>query len=253
MAKLGPDCFKEGKPFEVYQRYSRKLETELENEFQQLKDYAESYKEMNNPASDIGRHMQFYEDLGISPLDSFMLFIKHKTVQNDIELPKIYQILESYIIRHLLCEGQCDYKSINEFFSEAIRDSEKLSVSKFAKFLSNTRPGKSMIEIAMQRVGPQIISNTNLIHYMLYRIEFLNNELPPFANLELEPKHIMPSKYKNNWSLSDWQDAKFADAPDSIGNITLVPSIDSGGWSELDFDEKKEGFRGRNSERPNSK
>ena len=194
---------------------------------------------MNNPTSDIGRHMQFYEDLGISPLDSFILFIKHKAVQDDIELPKIYQILESYIIRHLLCEGQCDYKSINEFFSKAIEDSSEFSVREFAKFLSNTWPEKPMVEIAMQRAGPQIVSNANLIRYMLYRIELLNNALPPFANLELKPEHIMPSKYKNTWNLSDWQDAKFADAPDSIGNITLVPSTDSIGWLELDFDGKK--------------
>ena len=78
VAKLGPDCFEERKPFEVYQRYSKKLETELKDEFQQLKDYAESYKEMNNPASRVGLHMQFYDCLNLPCLDSLILFGKHE-------------------------------------------------------------------------------------------------------------------------------------------------------------------------------
>ena len=49
-AKLGPNCFdaKNVKPYEVYQRYSKGLKKGIQHEFEQLNDYAVSYKEMNS-------------------------------------------------------------------------------------------------------------------------------------------------------------------------------------------------------------
>ena len=107
MAKLGPDRVetKKVRPFGLYREYRKTLtnEQELEYEFQQLQEYAESYKELQNevhePTSDVGNHMQFYADLNLPSLDSFIFFVKHNFSN---ELSDVCAILESYIVRRLL-------------------------------------------------------------------------------------------------------------------------------------------------------
>ena len=89
-ANLGPSRFQNNKkPFELYQQDYRNLLTlTVEDEFKQLSAYAQFNKEMNDPSSEIGKHIQFYADLCIPPLDSFILFLKHKSGLPDTELPE---------------------------------------------------------------------------------------------------------------------------------------------------------------------
>ena len=247
-ANLGPSCFQSNsKPFELYQQdYRDRLKLSIAEEFKQLSAFAQFNKDMNNPSSEIGRHMQFYEDLEISPLDSFILFIKHKAIRTDIELSKIYQILESYIIRHLLCEGQCDYKSINEFFSEAIEDSYEFSVSEFARFLSNTWPDYDQVLDALEQVP--IHRNNNLILYILYRIELRIREglsIPElsFKDLKTIERLVLPEDLISNLPYDSQLTERVSEvyeATDSIGNIAATTTSDiPPDWSDLSFVEKK--------------
>lgn len=146
MAKLGPLHVeaKDVKPFGLYRKYRKKLADmlkfeddiqQLEYEFQQLQEYAESYKELNNeinqPASDIGVHMQFYDTLNIPRLFPFILFVKHGFSN---EFNNVYPIIESYIVRRLLCFGdkkdsyaninRISYMKIKKLFSLATESSE---------------------------------------------------------------------------------------------------------------------------------
>ena len=247
-ANLGPSCFQSNlKPFELYQQdYRDRLKLSIEEEFKQLSAFAQFNKDMNNPSSEIGRHMQFYEDLEISPLDSFILFIKHKVIRTDIELSKIYQILESYIIRHLLCEGQCNYKNINEFFSEAIGDSYEFSVREFARFLSNTWPDYDQVLDVLEQVS--IHRNNNLILYILYRIELKIRESLSisglsFKDLKTIERLVLPedliSALPYDSQLTE-RVSEVYEATDSIGNIAATTTSDIPlDWSDLSFVEKK--------------
>lgn len=248
-ANLGPSCFQSNlKPFELYQQdYRNHLNLSIKEEFTRLSAFAQFNKDMSDPYSEIGKHMQFYIDIGISPLDSFILFIKHKAVQADIELPKIYQILESYIIRNLLCAGQCDYKSINEFFSVAIRDSDKFSVSKFAKYLSNTWPDHEPVLDALEQVS--IHGNSNLILYILYRIELSirkskSMQLLSFKDLKTIERLVFPEDLISDLPYDSQLTARVTEvyeATDSIGNIAATTKSDiPTDWSDLSFIEKKD-------------
>lgn len=248
-ANLGPTCFHSGlKSFELYQQdYRNQLKLSIDEEFTRLSAFARFNKDMNNPSSEIGKHMQFYNDLGISPLDSFILLIKHKAARDDIELPKIYQILESYIIRHLLCEGQCKYESINEFFSKAIEDSFEFSVHEFAKFLSKTWPDYEQVLDALKQVP--IHRNSNLILYILYRIELRIREslsLPglSFKDLNTIVRLVLPEDLISDLPYDSQLTERVSEvyeATDSIGNIaaTTTSNIPTD-WSDLSFVKKKE-------------
>ena len=194
MAQLGPACVeaKNVKPFGLYREYRKTLTNkqgpeyefqQLEYEFQQLQEYAESYKELNNemnePTSEIGIHMQCYEDLNLSSLDSFILFIKHGFGN---ELIKVCAILESYIVRRLLCLGskkdthaninKVSYAKIKKFFSQAVERSE-FSAREFAEFLSAEWPNDEQVRAAFKQAESK---DADFISYIFHRMKHWKQE-----------------------------------------------------------------------------
>ena len=229
MAKQGPDCFeKNAKPLEVYQQYTEGLTAKqgIEYEFKQLKNYAEFYKEMNDPATGIYR-LQFHEDLNLifdnlnlTSLHPFMLFIKHEANLSDRDLAQVFTMLESYIVRGLLRNGVNEDKHvcrrINNFFSNLIpnqnsdesanREFGEFGVKEFAEFLFRQgKPGEGKrwqhnvaVLNGLRRVGYQIrhggprveIPAWNMLCYILYRIELWKIESWNQENPSEEPKEV---------------------------------------------------------------
>lgn len=225
-AKLGPTCFKGEskviKPFDCYRKHIKTVEGSNQDfiPLLQLSRYSEFYEELNNPTSEIktdsdtrklGNRMQFYDDLELPRLDSFLLFMKHALEQSDEELLKehtlelldekgidcilesypelrrksaselsdeelctLCDILESYIVRRWLCDGSYEesYEEINVFFSQKIRS--KSNVSEFAKHLLKTWPDPNQVEEVLRERADSVVPN--LVFYILYRIELRKRE-----------------------------------------------------------------------------
>ena len=220
-AKLGPACFEgEGKsvsPFDCYRQNTKVLEGPNQDFILllQLSRYADSYEELNNPVAkdadirQLGNRMQFYSDLDIPCLDSFILFLKHATELPDSELLKdhvsgpideksvneiltsyfglrqehaaglsdeklceLCDILESYIVRRWFCDGSYkpSYEQINTFFSDKI--SSKPSVDEFVKFLLKTWPDPNKVTETLEDQASS--ADPNLVLYVLYRIELMS-------------------------------------------------------------------------------
>ena len=227
MAKLGLSRFEEEgayakKAFDIYQIYRKeqidkqeKVSTEkdkIKYEFQQLRDYAASYKEMTNPNSDIGRRMQFYDDLKITHLRPFILYLKNELNRSDKELEQVCDVLESYILRRMVNYGygandkdQEAYEKIGQFFSRLIAG-ENFSVANLVQFLRSVgssdqsswptnaqilggqrRHHRSGVTAGgLQRTADEMHfgkhssqnAAVSLLHYIFYRIErYLNVEI----------------------------------------------------------------------------
>ena len=249
-AKLGPHCFEnKKKSFEVYQQDYRKTVRTIEEEFEQLSAYAQFNEDMNDSSSEIGRHMQFYEDLQIPFLDAFLLFAQQKVEQP--ELPKIYKILESYVIRDMLCTGQYNYQNIESFLSGAINGTHGFSVHEFAKFLSHTWPDYEPVKNALK--GASLVAETSFSHrniflYIFYRIElYLRNEkganaLPfNFKDLKTLEQIVIPDDLEEDLSDDSLLDniSKVHDAINSIGNIIALVTDSPGGWKSFSFTRKQ--------------
>ena len=229
MAKQGPDCFEKNvKPFELYWEYSKALtdEQDIKYEFEQLKNYAVFYKEMTDPKMKTYR-LQFHEDLNLifdnlnlTSLHPFMLFIRNEVDLCDSELTKVFTMLESYIVRGLLRNGVNEDKHvcrrINNFFSHLIPNQNsgesasrvfgKFRVEEFAEFLFRQgKPGEGKrwqhdgaVLNGLRRVGYQIrhggprveIPAWNMLCYILYRIELWKIESWNQENPSEEPKEI---------------------------------------------------------------
>lgn len=146
MAKLGAERVKP--EFNIYQRqYRRKLEnTEtIKNEFYELQKYSEIYQEMTDckNGSVIGKRMKFYETFELTTLHPFVLFAKCEVRLSGDELNYVFDILESYTIRRMLCcRGKNGLKNYNRFFSELIRKfGDNFSIENLVKQLSDQTSG----------------------------------------------------------------------------------------------------------------
>ncbi|MYB94935.1 DUF1524 domain-containing protein [Candidatus Poribacteria bacterium] len=127
MAKLGRADVKP--EFNTYQRrYTKHLKASIEYEFKELKRYSETYTEMTNCSedSDIGKRMKFYQTFDLTTLHPFILFVIHEAGVSGDELAQIFNILESYTLRRMLCcGGRRGLLRFNIFFSQAIDELKK--------------------------------------------------------------------------------------------------------------------------------
>ena len=214
---------------------------------------------MNDPSSEIGEHMKFYEDLQIPPLDSFLLFAQEQKVkQPGIELPNVYKILESYIIRGMLCTGQHNYQNIESFLSEAIVGKQAFSGSNFAKFLEETWPDYIPVQDALN--GASLLAETSVPHrniflYIFYRIElYLRREAVKagtktldyaqslsFKDFKTLEQIVIADDLEEALSEDDTLDRIYEvyDAINSIGNIVALGQGPPRNWAYLSFSDKQ--------------
>lgn len=248
-AKLGPKHFQDKdksiKLFDLYREYSNSLTestsqnqeyanalteslnqgekplSSVEYELNQLSCYANSCQELNTSTpvskdSDLktfGNRMQFYDNLNLPRLDAFILFLKHRFGFSGALLHNVCDVLESYIIRQMLC-GKHDegiYAEINSFFSKAL-EAARFTMSDFVGFLYGSLDPQDQVRNALDRAWSK---DTNLILYILYRIELFKREQrqdldTPLSFEELKVRERIVSPVQS----SDYY------ATESIGNIT---------------------------------
>ncbi|RKU20977.1 hypothetical protein C6500_07520 [Candidatus Poribacteria bacterium] len=141
MAKLGREDVKP--EFDTYQRrYCRGLKAShnIEHEFSELKRYSEIYTKMTDcvDSSEIGRRLKFYQTFNLTTLHPFILFVICEAKISGDELTRVFDILESYTLRRMLCcGGRRGLLKFNIFFSQAIKElGDDFNLEKFIKLLS---------------------------------------------------------------------------------------------------------------------
>ena len=254
MAKQGPKCFertkKTIKAFDLYREYSKTLLDDpkyikacsddpsldqVEYEFRQLSCYADSYQDLYGPyliseSSELrkfGNRMQF-DHLNLPRLDSFILFLVHEVELVGGYLTDVFEILESYIVRRLLCAKRNEdiHAEINAFF-DAITV-PKFTVKDLTDSLYGSWPDSEQVEKALNQAWSK---DENLILYILYGIELhkggLKNSQLGFKDLKGPMRIVYPN------FLSDFHVAA------SIGNLTFFTSLPDDGLFSSPFDIEK--------------
>ena len=239
MAKWGLNCFSEKntKPFELYQKYQQKLtaEQKIEYEFKQLSTYAVSYKalhdEISRTGSELGRHIQFYDDLDLPCLDSFLLCVKHKFGDNFIK--DVCAILESYLVRRLLCHvtmndssarvARASYERINDFFVKLIAEDE-FSVQEFATFLAADAMWPDDLQV-VEALKEADSKNADFISYIFGRLK--NWKQAQFrlydAPLDLEGKAALLAEIQGNVAFVRQDDQKLQELKQTFNEIWAPP------------------------------
>ena len=129
MAKLGSEKVKP--EFYQYKRgYVPKLNAGygIKHEFSELKRYSDVYTEMIDcdDDSEIGHRMKFYHTFKLTVLHPFIMFLICDVGISGDELTKVFDILESYTLRRMLCfNGTRGLLRFNIFFSQLIKEYQK--------------------------------------------------------------------------------------------------------------------------------
>ena len=119
-----------------------------------------------------------FDGLNLQNLDSFILFLLHAAELIGGDLLDVFEILESYIVRRMLCAKYNEdiYTEINTFFSQAI-EIPKFKVSDLVHSLYGSWPDSEQVEKALEQASSK---NDNLILHILYGIELRKSSLNNF-------------------------------------------------------------------------
>ena len=179
-----------------------------------------------NEESQIGKRMKFYQTFNLTTLHPFILFVICEVGLSGYQLTRVFDILESYTIRRMLCfRGKGGLKEYNKFFSRLIKKlSGRFSLENFMQLLSDqdsdtnkyptdseirptlhTRfdpdplpfpddativfPGDRLVRAALEGLWTNSAGQIKrkLIRYILYRIELMKRDQDKFTeNLSFE-------------------------------------------------------------------
>ena len=272
MAKLGPDDLKkETKLFSLYQKKVAIDGRNIKEEFKDIKNYARTYEELDVD-SEFKARMQFYKDLStyreedsdnlyfisqyknnITVIRSFIMHLQHELKEplDKNEILRVFEILESYVMRRLLEDtvtGTSAYQAIKSFFRDLFKSQSKgtFSVVNMVEYLVRTRKRRWVSNTAVsnwfenngyhkrENSAAKILAFTQ--RYILYRIENLEREKfkkEPLS-FEKEKKEFPPSRIpvKKYDKLND------EDASNSLGNLTFCWGHEASPGSS-DFDNVK--------------
>ena len=288
MAKLGASCFQSGevdekdtkKAFEVYQKsYYKKVKDKaiknnftssqkVEYEFSELYRYSKAYRkadfgdlEFVDQSDKIRFHMKFYDDLNMTSLLPFILYLQCEAKQTIDELETVFKILESYLVRRMLMreygndKDERGYKQIYGYFSELIDENKnrRFDIKEFVLSLENwPDDGQLASHFKTTSNDARKINGTFTrdharfqLSYIFYRIErYVNSKnrlsFNDFSST-YEPTRIASEQelqlpYGDKLSDTDW--GKLQDDWVSIGNIAFSAEnkINRGGVDKFPVD-----------------
>ena len=234
-AKLNTNIKSEGPLFDLYQRsYLVNLRkalgvgigheddpTLVELEFEELQQYSKTYAEIAN--SDPESPMWFYQFMGkrleLKSWHPLILLLKTESGLSEESEKKIFRILESYIVRYLLCYPEIQTRDLDRHFQQLRRaivtqirkknnSSQKAdTILEILKRDRNKWPDNPKVKEALSTAGNHW--SRTLIQYILLKIECENtdpeftnlqlrrlSEEPPDRNLALSIEHVMPQAWE---------------------------------------------------------
>ena len=272
MAKLGKNSIAHRDLFSVYEREYRASLPEnrgVDLEFRELEKYSKVYRVILDCKYDsetcrefhftrqmklLAQRMEFYKHLNVTELFPFILYVINELDIPYNELDKIFDILESYTIRHLLASSK-GVRNYSVIFAGVIKYFGKVQLSPtvLLDYLSRLQnsgrcPNNEATQSALSQCGGTRISRL-LTRYILYRVELVKATSydtvkgPLHFGNHLTLEHVMPIRWQRHWPLDNPQNSRLVDqrnhAKLSIGNLTLLTKEVNEDLGNLKFSEKR--------------
>lgn len=225
--------------FKEFKVYIKKLNKIEKVEFvKDLSDYAKIYAQFPNGENisqisfveDEKRFMHILRELDISTVFPLVIFI-YKEVGDIEERKKIIKFLESYLVRRTIC--RLTTKNYNNLFISIIRDLKNRDTISLetvkekilsynddsSKFPDNETLQHSIShKYLVNKFSREILYCISLYHL---NHRFQDNSKLSFDGLSVE--HIMPKKWRNNWSFPvDFTEQERDYKLLTLGNLTLI-------------------------------
>lgn len=222
-----------------------------------LIEYAKLYQENINPgilgqdidrASRMDRLNTVIFGLNTTTIVPYILYIL-KEVPAKEERDKIFSLLESYLVRRLICRETT--KNYNNLFASLIRN-KVASYELFKEKIYNSEdPTNRFPDNSDLKTGLEESNLTNqqakVVLYLVeksIRDEKYSTNLLPINDYSLE--HIMPKKWRNNWGRVNDDQARIRDnLLKKLGNLTIITMPLNGSIVDAKWDTKKHGRNGK--------
>lgn len=253
------ELVKESRLYFGFKNYRMRQECSIEDTFKDILQYAKFYEIIRHPKNykiNYEVSLTYLNKLEMYSCTPFLLdlFVAHKRKQlNDVELNEALQLLESYMVRRIVCGLGTSY--YNKLFVslgaeiESILEKDDSSYFEAFKFALLSKTGKSRFPnnhdfsdkfpvFELYNAKPAVR------RYFFERLENHENrervsveELITDGTLTIE--HIMPQTLTEEWkrSLGEQWELVHGKYIDTVGNLTL--SAYNADYSNLSFAKKK--------------
>ena len=181
----------------------------------------------------------------------FVMYIE-KNVKDPTEKNKIYDYLESYIVRRLICRKST--KNYSDLFSENLINSDIRTVDDFVNYI-NEKDSTNALAMPNNLDVLSAFQNTEQPNYrglaILYLLEsrlrnnsLLSTQLLQYNSYTLE--HLMPQKWMSHWPLPEGIDAtERIHRVKTLGNFTIITQSLNSTISNSAWDVKLVGKKGK--------
>lgn len=222
----------------------------------EIKEYAEVFRRtIRKDVSDeeltaqagVDRLNVIIFNLDTATLIPYLLFVE-RNVENDAEKVPIYEYLESYIMRRLVCKEST--KNYNQLFAERLILNRVLTKDALVAWIStqddkvNRMPTDAEVATAFSSVRLTNKYATGVLYLIESKIRnraFHSTQLLGINKYSLE--HMMPKKWRNNWKFSG--STADADLRDGIlltlGNLTIITQSLNASIRDADWATKRAG------------
>ena len=185
--------------------------------------------------------------LETTTLIPYVLFIE-RNVDNDTTKAKLYEFIESYIMRRLLTKATT--KNYNQLFTDRLILNQVLSKEAFLTFLDKQDDKVNYLPTDAQMydaINNYVLTNKQaagvlyLIESKIRNRERHSTQLLGISKYSLE--HIMPKKWTNHWeipidqALIDERNKKLL----TLGNLTIITQALNASIRDADWTTKKTG------------
>lgn len=169
-----------------------------------------------------------------------------KNVEDDAKQNEICEILESYLMRRMIVRAST--KNYNNLFPSLIRnkilsaDALRLRLQKSTGDVTTYIPSDAELESGFENSRLINLQSKGILYLMESKIRPANSStaLLGFNNYSLE--HLMPKKWRNNWSPCTSEEAVKRDTVLlTLGNLAIIPQSLNASIRDAEWTVKKNG------------
>lgn len=175
----------------------------------------------------------------------YLMFIQ-KNVTDDSEKQKIYEYLESYLMRRLVCKTHNN--NYSDLFTENLIGQNIQTVEALKDYIEQKDPASSLAmpsNLMVRKAFHNEIMPNKRATGILYLIEsklrnsaMYSTAMLGFNSYSLE--HLMPKKWRNNWGIAiDPDNRDFV--LQTLGNLAIITSSLNSAIRDADWDNKLAG------------
>ncbi len=242
--------------FDSYKEFIKKYNIHKYQLIAEIRDYAKIFHDNFDldtldselPAkSGIERINAIIFGLDNTTLISYVLFIL-KNVSNEKERDELFEFLESYIMRRMVCHTT--NKNYNQLFSDRLISNNILSKNAFQNYISsksdkvNFMPSDDELKEGFRTSKLVNKQSAGILYFIESRIR--NRAAHSTALLGLDRyslEHVMPKKWENHWGKVANQEAKINRDRKllTLGNLTIITASLNSSIRDANWKTKKSG------------